>query len=529
MQAIKENIKDTKRLLNNNQKICFVAKANCYGLGAKKVCEYVNDDVDYFAVSCEEEFFQIQKIVKKPILILNPIYENITKIARANGEICVCNQESFEKVLSVAKQNNNVIYKIHIAVNTGMNRLGFSDEEDVLNVFKICEKVQNISILGVFSHYFNAKDDFCAKNQYKKFEDIKNEIEQCFDTSGVIFHLASSDAVVMKNGFDMVRVGMKMYEDILHETIKLTSKIIDFKFLKKGESAGYNGVFVASRNSVLAVVQIGYADVISRNIYKYGYVLINNSYAKIVAVCMDSIIVDVTDILCKIYDDVILIGKDKTNQIFICDVARWCDTIGYEIISKLSLRIKREYLRWNMQIITGKYRARKLIPVDAETTRPTLARVKESVFNLIQGEIAGAVVLDLFAGSGAFGAECISRGASKVVFIDKELKAIKTIKENTKNMNENFEIVHNDFVSALSQFETQNLKFDLVYLDPPFSSDFFDKALKLLHEKHLLSEDAVVVVEHDLQNDLQNAPECYIMKKSKKYGTIFIDILIYKG
>ena len=96
-------------------------------------------------------------------------------------------------------------------------------------------------------------------------------------------------------------------------------------------------------------------------------------------------------------------------------------------------------------------------------------------------------------------------------------------------MNESFEIVHNDFVSALSQFEAQNLKFDLVYLDPPFSSDFFDKALKLLHEKHLLSEDAVVVVEHDLQNDLQNAPECYIMKKSKKYGTIFIDILIYKG
>lgn len=182
-----------------------------------------------------------------------------------------------------------------------------------------------------------------------------------------------------------------------------------------------------------------------------------------------------------------------------------------------------------MQIITGKYRARKLIPVDAETTRPTLARVKESVFNLIQGEIAGAVVLDLFAGSGAFGAECISRGASKVVFVDRELKAIKTIKENTKNMNENFEIVHNDFVSALLGFEAQNLKFDLVYLDPPFSSDFYVESLKLLHEKHLLSEDAVVVVEHDLQNDLQNAPECYIMKKSKKYGTIFIDILIYKG
>ena len=81
-----------------------------------------------------------------------------------------------------------------------------------------------------------------------------------------------------------------------------------------------------------------------------------------------------------------------------------------------------------MQIITGKYRARKLIGVDAETTRPTLARVKESIFNLIQFDIAGSVVLDLFAGSGAFGAECISRGAEKVYFIDSNEKAIKTIK-----------------------------------------------------------------------------------------------------
>lgn len=345
LQAIKENIINTKRLLNNNQKLCFVAKANCYGLGAKKICEYVNNEVDYFAVSCEREFFQIRKFVTKPILILNPIYENITKIAKRNGEICVCNQESFDRVLWVAKKNKDVIYKIHVAVNTGMNRLGFNDAGDVLKVFELCKKVQNISILGVFSHYFNAKDDFCAKNQYERFEYAKNKIEQYFDANEVIFHLASSDGVVMKNGFDMVRVGMKMFEDVLNETIKLTSKIIDFKFLKKGESAGYDGVFVASRNSVLAVVQIGYADGVSRNIYKYGYVLINNSYAKIVAVCMDSMIVDVTDVSCKIYDDVILIGKDKTNQIFICDVARWCDTIGYEIISKLSLRIKREYLR----------------------------------------------------------------------------------------------------------------------------------------------------------------------------------------
>ena len=180
-----------------------------------------------------------------------------------------------------------------------------------------------------------------------------------------------------------------------------------------------------------------------------------------------------------------------------------------------------------MQIITGKYRARKLLPVDAGSTRPTLARVKESVFNLIQGEIAGSVVLDLFAGSGAFGAECISRGASKVVFVDKESKAINTIKQNTKNMSEDFEIIQSDFEYALASFENRGLQFDLVYLDPPFASKFVQKALELLDEKHLLKDGAVLVVERDLQNDLQNIPDCYIIKKSKKYGTIFVDVLSY--
>ena len=180
-----------------------------------------------------------------------------------------------------------------------------------------------------------------------------------------------------------------------------------------------------------------------------------------------------------------------------------------------------------MQIITGKYRARKLLPVDAESTRPTLARVKESIFNLIQGEIAGSVVLDLFAGSGAFGAECISRGANKIYFVDHEPKAIQTIKMNTKNMTEDFDILNMSYVDALSFFQKQNIKFDLVYLDPPYKSDFAVKSLNILAEKQLLNEGAVVVVEHEMQNDLQNLPECYIMKKSKKYGIAYVDVLTF--
>lgn len=180
-----------------------------------------------------------------------------------------------------------------------------------------------------------------------------------------------------------------------------------------------------------------------------------------------------------------------------------------------------------MQIITGKYRARKLKAVDSESTRPTLARVKESIFNLIFDKIAGAIVLDLFAGSGAFGAECISRGAEEVYFVDHEERAIKTIKLNTLNMTEKFEILKSDYVSAIDKFKARNIKFDLVYLDPPYDSDFAVNALELLQKKGLLSDGATVVVEHKLANDLQNVPSCYIIEKSKKYGIAYVDILGY--
>ena len=180
-----------------------------------------------------------------------------------------------------------------------------------------------------------------------------------------------------------------------------------------------------------------------------------------------------------------------------------------------------------MQIITGRYRARKLVAVDSLNTRPTLARVKESVFNLISDRVNGAIVLDLFAGSGSYGAECISRGAESVYFVDQSEKAIKTIKTNTKNMTERFEVIKSGFIEALNNFEKKGLTFDLVFIDPPYDSDFAIRALKMLAEKKLLNRASTLVVEHKFINDLQNLLECYIIKKSRRYGIAYVDILEY--
>ena len=182
-----------------------------------------------------------------------------------------------------------------------------------------------------------------------------------------------------------------------------------------------------------------------------------------------------------------------------------------------------------MQIITGKYKSRKLEAVNSTSTRPTLARVKESIFNLIMNDVSDKVVLDLFAGSGAYGIECISRGAKQVYFVDSEALAIKTIQKNTRNMTEDFKIIKSNFADALSDFKKEQLKFDLVFLDPPYKSGYAATALKLLHKNDLLNENSLIVVEHEFENDLQNIDDCYIIKKSRKYGIAYVDILTYRG
>lgn len=341
LNAIKNNLADIRKLLKHNQKLCLVAKANSYGLGAKKICKTLNNFVDYFAVSSAKEFYQIKGVTNKPIIILDPVFCGVKKLVKAGAELSISNYEYLEYLLKVQDEICEKI-KVHIAVNTGMNRFGFKTKEEIFNVINIIKKTQKIIISGVFSHYFDAKSENFAKIQYNKFMSIK---QFCLEEFGLnaIYHLASSDGVFYKNGFDMVRCGMMLYSDKNYQTISLKTKVIDIQNLEPNEIAGYGGVYTAKTYEKIAIIGIGYGDGIMRNIVKKGYVLINNHYAKIVAICMDTMLVNITNLNVKIFDDVVIIGKSQNRQIFICDVASWCDTIDYEIIVRLSNRIERKY------------------------------------------------------------------------------------------------------------------------------------------------------------------------------------------
>ena len=152
-----------------------------------------------------------------------------------------------------------------------------------------------------------------------------------------------------------------------------------------------------------------------------------------------------------------------------------------------------------MNISTGRFKGRRLESVDSLSTRPTLARVKESLFCMLDGAIEGKTCLDLFAGSGALGIEAISRGAKKVVFVDSSRDALRVLNKNLRGMEEWAQVIENDFVSALAGL--RGVKFDVVFLDPPYANvnssmyfgnfnntDFF-KFLENLNCKWILTYD----------------------------------------
>lgn len=342
ISEIKNNINLIKSKLEKNQKYCFVAKANCYGLGIK-LCKFIDDEVDCYAVSSAGEFYKLKRYTKKEIIILDPVYENITKLAKSGVVFTVSNFDALSKIIRASK-NKKLNFKVYIAVNTGMNRFGFNTWAEVSKVINQIKKTQNISILGVFSHIYDAKNRICVGVQKIKFDKILKQISKDYKGS-LTYHLQATDATMLsKNHYSLVRIGLGNYTDKYFSSIKLTSKVVEIHKLKVGETAGYGGIFIAEKPSVLATIAIGYGDGLFRKIVGKGKVLIGGNYCKVVAVCMDAILVDVTNIKTKIGDEVTLIGRQGKNQIFICDLANWCDTIDYEIIVRLSSRIKRKYI-----------------------------------------------------------------------------------------------------------------------------------------------------------------------------------------
>ena len=179
-----------------------------------------------------------------------------------------------------------------------------------------------------------------------------------------------------------------------------------------------------------------------------------------------------------------------------------------------------------MRIISGRARGTKLYTLDGENTRPTLDRVKEPLFNILNFKLKDSVVLDLFAGSGALGLESISRGARQAIFCECNLSAIKIIKKNiekTKFKEESL-VIKGDFEKVLKTLNDNDVKVDIVFLDPPYKTDLVYKALKCILNTKLLNEGSKIVVETDdierIKNDIEKIG--LMIDDIRKYGRVHL-------
>ncbi len=176
-----------------------------------------------------------------------------------------------------------------------------------------------------------------------------------------------------------------------------------------------------------------------------------------------------------------------------------------------------------MKIIQGKYKGRILKGFDINGTRPTMDRVKESLFATIQNKVKDSTILDLFAGSGALGIEALSMGAEDVVFVDKNKISINVIKENLSSIKEERLVINKDYEDALVYLK-DDYKFDIVFLDPPYKENYISIALNLICKYDLINEEGIIVCETDNINKIK-IPDSLKEVKTKKYGEKIVVIL----
>ncbi len=178
-----------------------------------------------------------------------------------------------------------------------------------------------------------------------------------------------------------------------------------------------------------------------------------------------------------------------------------------------------------MRIIQGKYKGRVIDGFTLEGTRPTMERVKESLFAILQDQIKDAICLDLFAGSGNLGIEAISMGAKEVVFVDQNKKAVKTIQKNLSILGEEAQVLCMDFEKACQKFFREQKKFSIVFLDPPYETSFIEKGLVHLSKDKLLNKNGLVVCESNHKEKIKYNSSSYEVYKEKTYGDKYILIL----
>ncbi|WP_299216922.1 alanine racemase [uncultured Dokdonia sp.] len=356
LKALKHNYSYLRAKVADNIKMMAVVKAFGYGSDACEIALFLEKlGVDYFAVAYADEGEILRKAgVKTPILVLHPQPDNFNIIIEHCLEPSLYSARVFKEFSAFAKAQQQKNYPVHLKFNTGLNRLGFW-ENDTDWILERLKETTTIKVASIFSHLVASEDpkerEF-TQHQIASFTKIAATFLTSLDYTPFL-HQSNTSAIINypEAQFDMVRAGIGLYgygnspeEDAhLQPVASLISVISQIHAIEPGESVGYNRAYKATHYEKTATIPIGHADGISRAYGQgKGYVTINGQKAPIVGnVCMDMLMVNITDIDCKEGDDVVVFGKGASAV----DLSATIHSISYELLTAVSQRVKRVVLR----------------------------------------------------------------------------------------------------------------------------------------------------------------------------------------
>lgn len=364
LDAIVSNMKNMKEHIKAGTKMIGVIKTDGYGHGSIPIAKALQkyDFMYGFAVATAEEAFELRENdITLPILILGHTFPySYEKLIAEDVRFTVFRLDAVEAMAAeAAKQGKKA--KVHIKVDTGMNRIGVMPDEEGFAFVEKISKMPNIEIEGIFTHFARAdeKDKSNAHAQLAKFKAFTDRIEKELGLTGLIKDCSNSAGILEmpEANMDVVRAGITLYGlapsgevDMsvvkLRPALSLFSTIVHTKWIPAGSPISYGGTFVTEKETRIATIPLGYGDGYPRSLSGKGWVLIRGKKAPILGrVCMDQFMVDITEIAdaCE-GDKVTLIGRDGEEEISANELGDLSGRFNYELVCDLSKRIPRVYI-----------------------------------------------------------------------------------------------------------------------------------------------------------------------------------------
>lgn len=355
LNAVVDNLNHYRAMLHPGVKMVCMVKADAYGAGALEVAKVLQEHhVDYLAVAVADEGVALRNAgITSNIIVMNPEMSSLRLLFQYHLEPEVYSFRLLEALLSAAAQEGIAGFPVHLKLDTGMHRMGFSPTADMPRLLQLLTGQSALLPRSVFSHFVGSDDDsfdeFSAR-QYSLFSLGANALQKAF-SHPILRHICNSAAIEHFPDWqmDMVRLGLGLYginsrnNQPIHNVSTLKTTILQIHQVPAGDSIGYGRHTFVERDSRIASIPIGYADGLNRHLgNRHGYCMVAGHRAPYMGnICMDVCMIDVTGIPCKEGDQVIIFGEELPVSV----LSDAIDTIPYELLTGVSPRVKRIYFK----------------------------------------------------------------------------------------------------------------------------------------------------------------------------------------